>query len=504
VIVLYERLELEGVEVPAWSLIAAADAYLYLEQPESAIPIYLEVLRKDPSNPNVPLSLFYAYEDLNDHDAALATIDAYAASQPVWTTDANAGGIVPNGRKANADITAAMGRAYADRLADAQRELERMSSAAPANLGLHGSLGSVYLWRGWPERAKREFDQLIAAEPEGRIGRVGKASTMLTAREFPDAESEIDSLRADFPENKHVQRLQRRWEIINRREAYNETRVGFADGRDFDGSSVANDFYLFASPMAYNFRPYLHDHLATADVREGVAFDHRMGVGLEYAAPKVVARTEVFQGLADNDGTGWSGTARWFVDDHWQVSGNAAVNTMDVPLRGIRAGVDGEQVGGGVTYRWHESQEAGVAYNHFFFSDGNDRDAWNGYFARRLITGPYHKLTATLGAYTSSNSRNDVIYFSPERDYSTSLTVEHLWNAYRRYERKFNQRIAGTVGGYWQEGFDAGPLWSVLYEHQWALDDTLGFNYGYVHNRRVYDGVGEDEDALYGNVDWRF
>ena len=79
---LYESLVSDGADVPPHAQIAAADAYLYLEQPEKARDLYLQALPKVEDSFAAQVNLFYAYADAGQYGEALAQIDRVVADTP--------------------------------------------------------------------------------------------------------------------------------------------------------------------------------------------------------------------------------------------------------------------------------------------------------------------------------------------------------------------------------------------------------------------------------------
>jgi len=75
---------------------------------------------------------------------------------------------------------------------------------------------------------------------------------------------------------------------------------------------------------------------------------------------------------------------------------------------------------------------------------------------------------------------------------------------WRRYERSFLQRLALTGGRYWQKDYDAKNIWSVRYEHDWDISDSLSLLYGVTWSQRAFDGSLEDSLWTYFDMVWRF
>ncbi len=93
---------------------------------------------------------------------------------------------------------------------------------------------------------------------------------------------------------------------------------------------------------------------------------------------------------------------------------------------------------------------------------------------------------------------------SPVNDRSLWLTgaVEQL--VWRDYDRAFRQRLALTVGSYWQEGFGSGGIQAIEYVHRWELDRDLSLRYGIGRSLRPYDGEREARNFASLVLLWRF
>jgi biofilm PGA synthesis protein PgaA len=78
------------------------------------------------------------------------------------------------------------------------------------------------------------------------------------------------------------------------------------------------------------------------------------------------------------------------------------------------------------------------------------------------------------------------------------------WTTWRSYENNFKQRLSVGAGRYWQQGYAAGPIWSVRYDHAWELDRRLALRYGIGRLLQPYDGVGTGRTFFSLTLDWRF
>jgi len=499
----HEAARAAGVEVPVFALIAAGDAYLYRREAEKARALYREVMARAPDNPNAPLSLFYAHVDLDEFTDALALVERVKQARPALGLDAS-GRMRPTYARFEAELTETMGLAFADALRLAQRRLEAMRDAAPDNNRVRRELAQIYAWRGWPEAAAREYRHVLDREPESVGARVGAAANAMTLAEYEHAEREVRALSTTYPEHGHVARLERAFEIYDMAELFASFRAARSDGPQIGTSDLRLDNYLFAPPVDYRVRPFVHHHLLQASLPEGRPRNHRVGVGIEYAYHRGRVRGEVGHGFADNSEPALSLGVIHHLSDGWEVDAFAEWNTIETPLRAIRVGVTSDRLGFAVVRRFSELGRVSVALDQYAFSDGNDRTALAFDLERRLFTSPRLKLTGIANFYASHNTEQGVAYFNPENDYAVSGTLFARLRTWRDYERHFYQHLKVSVGDYWQEGFGHGQTWALAYEHDWSFSDTIDAFYGIARARRVFDGNPEFVDAVYGNLNLRF
>lgn len=502
-VALYEQLNADDVQVPAYSRNAAADAYLYLEMPEVARDLYLEVLREQPGDFKVQLALFYAYVESEDFPRALELVDRVAAAQPAQIQAYSPATARSNPDYESALTTSAWGRALADDLGESESRLVKLAEKAPFNMAIRSNLAHVYEMRGWPRRADEEYRWVLSAEPEYLEARIGRVEALQTLAEFRQTERELAPLVAEYPENKHVQRLQRVWNAHNMHELYVETSLGLGGG-PAGRRDLSLDAYLYTRPLDYNYRVFGHTHQAEASFPEGDASRRRLGVGMEYTARDIVLSGEVSHGTDSTADPAASLSAAWMPDDFWRIRGSYSSSTDSAPLQAFLHDIHASSAVLEATYRVSESRRFNAGLERLNFDDGNQRDSLFGSYFQRLITGPVYKLDGILGLSASRNSREDAPYFNPKEDSSVDVTLENEWLGYRRYARSFRHRIAFSYGNYWQQDFGSGATAALRYEQVWDWDNTLFLRYGVGRTMHPYDGVREYRNLFFLVLDWRF
>jgi biofilm PGA synthesis protein PgaA len=502
----HERLVGQGVEVAPYAQVAAADAYLYLRQPEKARDLYLAAQSRGELDFSAKVGLFYAYSDAEQHEQALAQIDRLTGETPERIKAYSPLTITDNPDYASAVATAAAARSYQDRPHEAQLRLEELRDLAPWHMESREKLATVYNARGWPRRAEQEYEWILAAEPRYRAARVGYADTLRELRDWEAAQREAAALEDEFPEDGQVRRVSRQWQIHQMRELQVEAGTGRSSGAGGPQGSREHriETRLYSAPIARDWRAFLHQYEARATFDAGVGFRRRIGAGMEYRIRDWRASAEVSDSYNDGSDVGLSLAGDWWADDHWNVEAALDTSSNDVPLQGRQSGVRGWSLRAGVGYRVSESRSFRVGAQHIEFTDGNRREILSAGVSQRLVTGPVFKLDGVLGLYTSRNSLDGAAYFNPGRDLAIDLTLIGEQRLWRRYDRSFLHRLHLSLGSYDQQGFGGGATRGIRYEHEWNFDGRLSLLYGAQRTLHPYDG--QDEYANYYNaaLNWRF
>lgn len=495
---LYEQLLEQEVEFTNYALIAAADAYLYQEQPAKARDVYLQALNRQPGNFNIRLSLFYAYLENEQFGEAYETIDALNTELKPWDKKR------ANRDKLAADSTATAARAYGNLLKQAQERLVPLQRRAPHNTNLRNLLAHIYMWRGWNKRAIDEFNIVLSTDPEHLSARIGRSRAYFNQREYRVTERQLQDLLDVYPENKHVLEASRLWGVHNRRELRIDVTSSTSDGLTETSDDQTIDTYLYSQPFDYNYRIFLHDYRAKANVVEGHVEYRRVGIGLEYRQPRWKLLGEATRDHWFGGDPGYKLRADWTPDDNWNASLAYDSQAIDISLRGRYYGIDAKSLSFDTGYRVSDTRDFGIGMQHYEFSDGNRRESASARWYERLYTHPRFRTNGILRLYASRNRLTDVPYFSPRRDRSIEYTLDNEWLTYRDYGFRFYQRLILTLGRYYQDGFDGENVTAIRYEHDWNVHDNLLLLYGVKRSRPVYDGIREPTTGWYLTFVWRF
>ncbi|WP_394752405.1 poly-beta-1,6 N-acetyl-D-glucosamine export porin PgaA [Crenothrix sp.] len=538
----YDALQQHKVIVPAYARSAAADAYLYLEQPEKARDLYLSIIKESPKDFNARSSLVYAYLEAEQFDDADKLAKQLAKEQPEKLRFVPPDGPAytrGNPKKTSTELTAADMSAYADKLDEASDKIEDLYSRGSFNPDIRHDLARTYYFRGWPRKAEKHFDMAQNMAPKHLGLKVGHAEVMRDLKEYRKTEKEVVKLAHDYPEDKGVQKQVRLWNIHNDWEfkSFNSGGLSTSDLTNANNNpkgseDIRLDNYLYTPPLDYNYRIFAHQGWGTAlfprqiTVAEPNPQDLRgyiqtYGLGVEYSARNILATSELHYDIYTKTGVGINLGVNYEFNDHWQLFAGFDSLDNNISLRALANGIRASTEKLQLTYRVHESRQFDLAAFHSAYSEGddkitptvhygdNDRFAVSGTYFERWYSGPRYKFGTFLsGGYSANTNHNTITntypYFNPKSDTTVSLTLDNDYLTYRYYDTTFYQRLALSVGNYWQEDFGSNVTGNIQYEHRWKTRDRFELTYGASHAWTAYDGIPTRNWIFYLNTDIRF
>jgi biofilm PGA synthesis protein PgaA len=500
----YEALVQKERTLPGYSLIPAADAYLFLSRPRKAKKLYQEVLTNDPQHFNAGLSLFYALLESEEYKSAGKHVETMARSQPTWLRLKNSRVYGKNPKKLSADFASIMFEAYARRLHKAQERMENKLVMAPYNRDIRTSLAKIYLWRGWPRKALRQLLLVLAQEPRHHEAQIWKSHALISLHKYDQAFTAVENLRDRFPEKKSVQELERDWNTHYKWHFHSEMMGGRGEGVVLGSRDFSIDNYLYTPPIHHWFKGFIHYYTHSAKFFGESANHWRWGAGIDFSRGNYGGQLELLRRLSGDPDYGFRLGGRWSMNDYWEVSADYTHNGIDIPLKGRMLDLKGNYATLNLVWRSSDRGHLKGAYTTYDFNDGNRRHAFFLGGRRCLITGPKFLLFTDAELYTSSNSLTGRYYYNPEADFSYMVSLDAWWTTYRFYDFKFVQRLVGGYGTYWQKHYHGGEMWVIRYEHHWDFNDRQALLYGISYSRRVYDGNPEYGTTFYVTIDWRF
>ncbi len=504
VITHHQQLITVQIDMPAYALNAAGDAYLYQRMPEQALQAYEASLVKAPDNIQTKFSKFYALVELEKHDEATKLVDEITQNLAAYRTRPKSPVIRPEDLKLNADTKAFYVRAYGDDLETAEQNFKTLNDVGPMSEEVRTAMGQIWRWRGWSERAEQRFYEANHDYPDQVSPKVNLANTHLDLRDWQLAESEIQPLVAEYPENSAVQAVDKRWDLHNK---YQLSMDGFGTksaGTTLGSRSQGLNATLYSKPINYNYRAFVSTQYDHATFPEGNGRVLYPGVGLEYTDRDWRVTGEISQANLSNVGVSTTLTADYRLDDYWSFASVLDINSSEMPLRGLRVGTSGDLLSANAVYRWSDLMRAAVGASYMKMDDNNQRQSMFLTFDRRLITKPHYKLTARARFDASQNNEINVNYFNPERDTEIGALLDNEWMQWRRYETSFGHRLQVGAGQYWQKNFGTSTSWILSYEQQFKWDNRFEIAYGISRSQHAYDGDDELFTQLFARLNLLF
>ena len=496
-------------QMPAYVRQAIAEAYLSDRQPKVAEKYYKNLIKdKNTANYKVYAGMYYALieqEKYKEADKFLKDLDKLLPT--FFYSNAKGVDKVTHDDRAEYLGLVGLNYLYRNEYDKAEKYFDELVAKAPNNVVYQTYRAQVQRARLNPQRAEMilaEWDNFVPVDDSVKINH------MLDMQELGDIQqwrAQNTDLMQNFPEDTGV--IKSKKELEDRDHASIQHQSLFSKSESdnsalldrLKGSREQENWTRINTPWFFdNFRAYVDHSFRSADYDEGQVDDQRVGLGLEWESRRKVANIMISQSIDDELGNDRFGVqVNWsqWLNDHWQyvLGYNSQAN---IPLQAVKNGNEGQSYNLGLNWQQHESREAGMNYQLTDIDDDNTRHEATAYFKQRILRGPHHITSLSLGGYYSQNDQVAVNYFNPKESYSAELILQHEWNTWRNYDAYFNQHFEASVGAFGQDGFSTKPIYNVFYQHDWQFSRTWSVNYGIGWGVHPYDG--EDERRTYGSV----
>ncbi len=475
----------KAASLPFWAKSPCADAYLYYDDPETALHIYDDILSVRPGDFNAALGRLYCLTALRRWDEAKKLAQMLFDKEPPGRMIGKK--FYPNWRK----VAVAIARGYiiseTRPLEEAEEYFTDLKFKAPAHSGIGAALGDVYLWRGWPRKASQELKIAANKDPKEKDARVSLAYAMNDLGYEKEARALNKRLLKRFPYNKHVVNQKKLFDVQDMKEFV----LDFSSD-DEDADSTGYDLRAEINEKPFlNWRIYQYYLWQYSSFGDRSASFQRIGAGLRHRfGSDIYWQQEISLGIEGDENLGIGTSLSCTPDDFWKLSGHYTTYSTETPLRARAAGIDSDEASLGIAYRFSEWQS--IAGNLVFmnFSDGNDRLAASISVRRGLWKNGDWLSEITVDNYLSFNSKDPkkVDYWNPRADWSCSLTHKLQYTKWRSFEQATIHRLFLTGGSYYQRDYGTKFIGSAVYEfdEQTSLRTHLLFRAGLA--RRVYDG----------------
>ena len=510
VLLVAQQLNMNPQEMPAYVRHAIADAYLKLQQPAKAEPLYLSLFKeKNNVDYSVYAGLYYAYIEQEKFKQANQLFQEMDKTLPTFSYS-DAKGVEPTTHSDRLGYLSLKGLnyAYRNQHAKAEQYFQNLVEHAPSNVAFQNNLALIQRWREKPLLAEHTVSQWNGMTPVSQTTQINQMQNAQTLGDIERWRAINHYLYQTVPDDTAVQRSRKE---LNDREhfsiqhssTWSESKSDQQLLNQLKGSNEQNHWTRLNSPwMNDHYRLFADHTYRWSKYQEEKIDDQRVGLGLEWNKQRKAASI-LLSNSVDDSRFGVELDWTHALNDHWQYRLN--FNTQaDIPLQAIRDSYEGESYLVGLNWQQNESRKAGLQYQLTDIDDGNTRHATSAFFSQRIYSAPHHLTTATIAGYYGQNDNIATNYFNPEHSHSLELRLAHDWMTWRNYEHHLNQRFEATVGTFQQKGYSNDPIYNFFYGHEWQLSRTWKLNYGVGWGVRPYDGKDEEKTYAVLGFEGRF
>lgn len=276
-------------------------------------------------------------------------------------------------------------------------------------------------------------------------------------------------------------------------------------------SDAGNREYFFSAKYSHQIadatRGFVRYYTTAAEDKE---FDteglNRIGIGLmHWFNPKWYGEQEFSREIKHGGGDeGSTTTIIHHPTNLWELRGQYASFTEDVPLRAKELNIDSDRLTlaadfHSIDYKWEWS----AAYSTYDFSDGNNRDTFYTAVGYGYLMQADIEERIIFGLYRSSNTLLNTVYYNPESDTSLTVTNRTTLVMDTQFVRHADH-ISLFIGRYNQQGYSAKLTYGARYEQEYQLNDHQYFSWGAEYASMVFDGERESIVSLVVNFSTKF
>ncbi|HTZ38577.1 MAG TPA: hypothetical protein VMB77_00345 [Syntrophales bacterium] len=507
----FEILKTSGKPIPWWITESVADAYLYLKEPEIALRYYRMSMEQGTDNAIGALLGIVSchtalrqwdkgWEVFDEIDGVLAKRkrslewDESILSQKSYVADLNR-------------VIVAKGwfLLSQDRLKEGQEYFEHYLSEAASDTGLRGGLAHDYLWRYWPRRALEQFEISRDMDPEDKKLKTGLAAALNELNYKQQARQISDELTRRYPRDYFVNELRESLQV----EQMWHVQPEFFFTKEYTGGTEYMVSLLLEKPLTPTFS------LNTAILRQEAWEDtdtgtnravwDRVGLGFRWiVTPELIWQQSLSFDFISGGDFGSNTRLTWWPTDPLHVSVLYDSFSMSVPLRARVQGINAQQAGVDLLYRSSELRDYGLSAGQYWFSDSNNHPYGAAYFNQTVYSTPDLKVRAGLVGSVDGYSRQDVVYYSPEYEWSILATSAIQWVNFQRYERGWTSALYLRAGVSGEKNYSVYPVGGVTLEEVYVHSRTFNVRGSASYDLRVYDGNYTNVIGLYLTLNWYF
>lgn len=507
----YDILKQSGKPIPWWITESAADAYLYLKQPETALLYYRMALEQGTDNAIAALlGVVTCYTALREWDKAWKVFDEID------------GVLAKRKRSLQWDQSVLAQKSYVadlnrvivakgwfllsqDRLKEGQEYFEHYLGEAASDTSLRGGLAHTYLWRYWPRRALDQFEIARDIDSEDKKVKLGLAATLNELNYKREAREIANDLDRRYPRDYFVNELRESLQV----EQMWHLQPEFFFIKEFSGGTEYMVSLLIEKPLTPTFS------LNTAILRQEAWEDtdtgtnravwDRVGLGFRWIVmPELIWQQSLSVDYIKGSEFGSDTRLTWWPTDPLRISALYNSFSMSVPLRARVQGINAQQAGVDLLYRPSDLRDFGLAAGQYWFSDSNNHPYGAATFNQTVYSTPDLKVRAGLAGSVDGYSRQDVSYYSPQYEWSVLVTSAIQWVNFQRFERGWTSALYLRAGVSGEHNYSIYPVAGVTLEEVYVHSRTFNVRGSASYDLRVYDGNYTNVLGLYLTLNWYF
>ncbi len=384
--------------------------------------------------------------------------------------------------------------------------LGKLLASHPDNYPVRRDYVIIASWKGDCDDALEKY-QPIKDRPNKEDYLIGPvAECLASTRQNDEALALLRQGSKNYPDNKDIKSIYK--SLLNDIALDRKPELNIRTGTG--QSDAGNQDYFFEIKYSRQFaaaaRWFARYFTTFADDPEFDTGDlNRVGAGIMYwFNPKWYLEQEFSYDVKDGSHGGSTTTLVFHPTSLWEVTGQYASYTEDVPLRAKAIGIDSDRLGlsayyHSLDYRW-EWFGAVATYD---FSDGNNRDSYYTELGYAYEMKSEREQRVILEVSGSRNTLENTVYFNPIRD--TTVAIKHRTSFVfdSKYDRHVDH-LSVFLGQYDQQGYSAKATYGASYEQQYDFSRIHSLSWWLEVASRIFDGERETVGSFLINYNRKF
>ncbi len=503
---LMQEADSAGLPLLPQAELAASDALMRKNQPKQAEQRLRRVLTNlqtanEFDKRDLNIAMFYALLDQGKLEQARTLIETTSAQVRPIVNRGLPGVEIQDDAYVRFQLARAVLASSTNNLQEQSRSrtlIAGLRNDAPFNTAIRLDEAEIMQAQGKPRAAAQAIDLVLIDEPDNTRALEIVARNALDRNDFAAYAStryELEQVGAHPI-------------ALNRLQTSAQRQMGFVLSGDFtrglgtsantaDGSADKEGGITLLSPV-FQDRWRLKARWRTNEAQfiAGQAKANFAALGLRFYWPNLWAEAELTQRQTPSAPAGVRLASVWQVADGFTLNASAATQSEDLPVRGQAAGVSAKSIQLSLDWRALAQTYLGLSTGSVKSTDDNRRVDANFYADQAYSFGDTFRGNVRLDAGRSTNSKQNVAYYSPLRTNAYSITSGLSQALVTAGQLGWTHKLSVSVGQVAQQGYATGNSYGVSYEHEWRLGTGRILSAAVGQTRRPYDGVQDRRRTL--------